>query len=254
MIPVLFEFGPLRIYSYGFMLMVSFLVGYALLIREFKRLGKDPALGGDIVWWAGIGGISGSKLYYLVENYQDTLADPFGMIFSGAGLVFLGGLGGGMLLVTLYLHRRALSWMEMADILAPLLILCYGIGRIGCFLVGDDYGNPTPLPWGIAFPRGIPPTEISVHPTQLYETTTAVAIFLFLWRSRLRFRPGSGVQFSRYLLLAGAERFLVEFIRTNSTFLLGLTQAQWISLVMFAVGIALLVRGRGDLPRAGHRS
>ncbi|MFQ6673922.1 MAG: prolipoprotein diacylglyceryl transferase family protein, partial [Fidelibacterota bacterium] len=90
MIPVLFQIGPIKIYSYGFMLVVAFLVDYYLLRLELKRRGKDPQLAGDIVFWAVLGGIAGSKIYYMVENYRAFLTDPVGMIFSGAGLVFFG--------------------------------------------------------------------------------------------------------------------------------------------------------------------
>ena len=148
--PVIHDFGIIRflgfefhlaIYSYGFMLVVAFYTCYALLLKEMRRLGYSDKLASDILTAAAIGGIIGSKIYYLMENFDRVVIDPTGMIFSGAGLVFLGGLMGGTLGVTIVLKKNELPWLTFADIVAPLLILGYAIGRVGCFLVGDDYGH-----------------------------------------------------------------------------------------------------------------
>jgi len=189
------------------------------------------------------------------------IIDPIGMIFSGSGLVFLGGLIGGTISVSIILHKNNLPWLVFADIVAPLLILGYGIGRIGCFLVGDDYGIPTSLPWGLSFPNGLPPSTsqvfelyfpwidiskyapgiLSVHPTQLYESLIAGCIFIFLWKKRLNIQlPGS--LFFLYLILAGIERFLIEFLRTNEKYLLDLfSGAQVISIIMILIGIYFML-------------
>ena len=198
--PVIYDFGIIRflgfefhlaIYSYGFMLVVAFYTCYALLLKEMRRLGYGDKLASDILTAAAIGGIVGSKIYYLLENFDRVLVDPTGMIFSGAGLVFLGGLMGGTLGVTIVLKKNELHWLTFADIVAPLLILGYAIGRVGCFLVGDDYGLPTRIFIGMTFENGSPPTTygsftynypwvdlsgwnsgdvITVFPTQIMET------------------------------------------------------------------------------------
>ena len=241
MMPYILEIGPLRIPSYGFMLMIAFMTNYFLLTRETKKLGNDPEIAGDLVFWAAIGGIGGSKVYYMIENFDAFSADPLAMIFSGSGLVFLGGLAGGMLAVTIYLRKKNEPWLMWADIVAPCLILGYAIGRIGCFLVGDDYGIPTNLPWGMSFPRGAPPTYQEVHPTQIYEAVLGLSIFFVLSRLRLKSKPLGSV-FSFYLIFAGMERFLIEFIRTNEKYMLGLSGAQVISLIMVTTGIILLTQ------------
>ena len=241
MMPYILEIGPLRIPSYGFMLMIAFMTNYFLLTRETKKLGKDPEIAGDLDFWAAIGGIGGSKVYYMIENFDAFSADPLAMIFSGSGLVFLGGLAGGMLAVTIYLRKKNEPWLMWADIVAPCLILGYAIGRIGCFLVGDDYGIPTNLPWGMSFPRGAPPTYQEVHPTQIYEAVLGLSIFFVLSRLRLKSKPLGSV-FSFYLIFAGMERFLIEFIRTNEKYMLGLSGAQVISLIMVTTGIILLTQ------------
>ena len=279
MYPELLRLGPFVISSYGFMMVVAFISAYVLLNRDGQRLGWHPELAQDIIFWAAIGGIAGSKLYYLIENIGhgsgqnmaglwDMVAGIFtldpariagGIQNFGAGLVWFGGLMGGMLAVTLLLKRRNKAWLPTADVLAPYLILGYAIGRCGCFLVGDDYGLPTHLPWGVAFENGLPPTTtgvfqthypwvdlsgfaqgvLRVHPTQLYEIILGGLIFTWLYRFRTQARF-VGQTFAFYLILAGAERFLIEFLRINRPYMLGLSGAQLISMLMVGTGIYLL--------------
>ncbi|GAG24155.1 unnamed protein product, partial [marine sediment metagenome] len=157
----------------------------------------------------------------------------------GAGLVFFGGLVGGILAVTLLLRRKKMGWLSTADTLAPYLILGYAVGRMGCFLAGCCHGVPSQLPWAIAFPNGAEPTTIPVHPTQLYEIIMGLAIFGFLYRFRSRARF-TGQTFSLYLILAGTERFFIEFIRTNERYALGLTGAQFVGIIVIVIGGYLL--------------
>lgn len=235
--PYLFEFGPIKIPSYGVMLMTAFLSCYYLLNRELKKKGKDPEMASDAIFWAALGGILGAKLYYLLENYKLVIADPVGMIFSGSGLVFWGGLAGGMIAVLSYLRYKNEDWIEWTDFISPLLILGYSIGRVGCTLVGCDYGLPTNLPWAMTFPNGAPPTLIPVHPTQIYETLLGLIIFSILWN--LKYKLKKGYLFSLYMFLAGTERFFIEFIRTNPKYLIGLSGAQIISILMITISLIL---------------
>ena len=129
----------------------------------------------------------------------------------------------------------------------PALALGYAIGRVGCQLSGDgDYGEPTDAPWGMAYPDGTEPTTEEVHPTPVFETVAMGLIALVLWNLRDRFAPGG--LFALYLVLAGAERFLIEFIRRNEAVLAGLTPAQLFSLAMIAGGALWLSRLRGSSP------
>ena len=262
--PIIFDFGEISILgleihpvinSYGFMLMIAFYSCYYFLNKDLKELGYDPKLAADIIFAAALGGILGSKIYYLIEHFDRVKADPMGMIFSGAGLVFLGGLIGGTLAVTYVLKKNKLQWFKFADLVAPLLILGYAIGRIGCLLVGDDYGKPTHLPWGISFPDGLPPSTyqifqtyypwvnlegfdpgvLTVHPTQIYETILGFGIFYFLYKKRKSVTI-AGSLFFTYLIFAGSERFFIEFLRVNTRYLFGLSGSQIISLGMIAIG------------------
>lgn len=264
MYPIIFDFGVISIFgfefhpvinSYGFMLMMAFYSCYYFLNKDLNRLGYDAKLASDIVFAAAVGGILGSKIYYLIENFERVKADPTGMIFSGAGLVFLGGLMGGTLGVTYVIKKNKLSWIKFADIVAPLLILGYAVGRVGCLLVGDDYGLPTNVPWGLAFPNGLPPSTYSVfqsyypwvnlegfspgvlkvHPTQIYESVIGFGIFYYLYQKRSKVVI-VGSLFFTYLIFAGAERFFIEFLRVNSKYLFGLSGSQLISLIMILIG------------------
>ncbi|MDP6339661.1 MAG: prolipoprotein diacylglyceryl transferase [Candidatus Marinimicrobia bacterium] len=262
--PVIFDFGEISIFgfqfhpvinSYGFMLMIAFYSCYYFLNKDLKRLGYKAKLAGDIVFAAALGGILGSKIYYLIENFDRVKVDPIGMIFSGAGLVFLGGLMGGTLAVTYVIKKNNLTWIKFADIVAPLLILGYAVGRIGCLLVGDDYGLPTHLPWGIAFPEGLPPSTyaifqtyypwvnlegfdpgvLKVHPTPIYESLLGFGIFYYLYQRRTSVTV-VGSLFFTYLVLAGVERFLMEFLRVNPKYLFSFSGAQLLSLIMIGLG------------------
>ena len=265
MYPVIFDFGNISIFgrefnlvvnSYGFMLMTAFYTCYFVLSKDMRRLKYDDHIASDIIVWAAIGGILGAKIYYLLENFDRVLADPSGMIFSGAGLVFLGGLIGGTIAVSYVFKKNDMEWLSSADIVAPLLILGYAIGRIGCLLVGDDYGLPTTMPWGISFPSGLPPSTYSifqtyypwvdlsgfdpgvlkVHPTQIYEAIIGLIMFVFLYKKRLSVSV-PGTLFFLYLFLAGLERFFMEFIRTNPKYFLIFSGAQLISLIMISSSI-----------------
>ncbi|HEV2723305.1 MAG TPA: prolipoprotein diacylglyceryl transferase family protein, partial [Thermoleophilaceae bacterium] len=183
--------------------------------------------------------------HYLVGDY-DSSEGVFANLFTGAGLVWIGGVVGGAAAVLLWARWRGFFGLGLLDLCAPSLALGNAIGRVGCQLSGDgDYGRATDLPWGMAYPEGTVKTLEEVHPTPVYETVAMGLAALLLWRLRERMRPGA--LFALYLVLAGAERLLVEFLRRNEDVLLGLTEAQLISLAMIAAGMAWLMRLRGGL-------
>ncbi|MFQ6618259.1 MAG: prolipoprotein diacylglyceryl transferase [Fidelibacterota bacterium] len=251
MYPELFKIGPFVIHSYGFMLAAGFLISGLVLRGEFKRIGEVPDFAFEIITAAAIGGILGAKINYLLEHTDYLLDDPVGMIFSGAGLVWYGGfLGGTAAVLGLIRYRKKPVWRSL-DSIALLLPLGYSFGRGGCFLVGDDYGIPSNLPWALAFPEGSPPTLDRVHPTQIYEIILSLLIFALLWSLRKKANP-PGFLFFLYIFLAGVERFFIEFIRTNEKILLGFTEAQWVSIGMILIGITAAIyikkaRGSGEI-------
>jgi phosphatidylglycerol:prolipoprotein diacylglycerol transferase len=260
--------GTITITSFGVMMALSFLTGFWIVRLELKRKGMDEDLAGDVLMGAIIGGIVGAKVYYVLLNWPQTVQDPFGMLFSRAGLVWYGGFLGGAIGVIVAIRRRGASVPVLADVCAPALALAYAVGRMGCFLVGDDYGRPTDSWVGIAFPNGSPPSTagnlrrmfgvdvpesipdsavLAVHPTQLYEIGMSLLIFAVLWH--LRRKPWqAGRLFSLWLALAGAERLIVEFFRAKDDRFFGvLTLAQLISIGLILFGGWLFMRlGRPD--------
>ncbi len=238
MIPILFKIGPIRVGSYGLMMALAFLTTGWLLQREFVRKKFPGDWAYTIVTAAAIGGIVGARLYFIFEHWGMFLRDPLGLIFTGSGLTWYGGLIGGVAAVIWVVHRFSASNLEVLDLVAPLVLLGYGIGRIGCLLAGDgDYGPPTNLPWGMAFPHGLVPTTVPVHPTPLYDTLLSWALFAVLWKWRKRPHP-PGFMISGMLVFYGIERFITEFWRTTPKILFGwMSMAQILSIVSILVGI-----------------
>ncbi len=244
MIPDLIKIGPLTIHSFGVMAMLAFLLPTLLLRKEIERVGRDPELANGIAIAAMIGGFLGARFYYILERWGRFLEHPTDYLFTGAGLVWYGGLFGGVIAVAWYVNRNKLPFMLTADLMAPLLALGQVFGRCGCLLSGDgDYGPPTDVPWAMSFPKGVIPTSELVHPTPIYDMLILFAIFLFLWRIRKRGLP-AGVMFGLYLVLVGIGRIITECFRTTAVVFAGLTMAQLISVGLIAVGVLLLVRAR----------
>jgi len=228
-------------------------VGAGLLVaRRFKELGKPPDWAYELIFAALIGGIVGSRLDFLLENWDEVSDDLLGNLFSGSGLVWYGGAIGGAIAVVLWAAWRKMLNLTLLDICAPGLAIGYAIGRIGCQLSGDgDYGKAWDGPWAMSYPDGTVPTDDKVHPTPIYETLAMGLGAYLLWQLRDRFRVG--VLFAIYLVYAGTERLLVEFIRRNDHVLLGLTQPQLESLAMMAAGaiwIFVVKQQHGTLARS----
>jgi len=214
------------------------LVGAYLLGHAFQRIGYDKERGHSLVLWATLWGFVGAKIYYLLTNSQHFSWSLLG----GSGFVWYGGLIGGTLAVVVITRRHKLSLGTVAGAMAMPLSVAYGIGRIGCFFAGDGtYGKPTNLPWGMAFPNGLVPIDVPVHPTPLYEAAAAFAIAGILWALGRRWRPVP--VFGSYLVLSGLSRLLVEFLRVNNPVLLGLTEAQLLGIASMIAGSVLILKG-----------
>lgn len=245
---------PLK--TFGLMFALAFAAAGALVARRLREQGRPVDWAYEIVFAALLGGLVGARGYYLVQHWDEVSGDLLGSIVSGSGLVWYGGALGGALGVVLWAQRRGMLGLALLDLVAPALALGYAIGRVGCQVSGDgDYGEPSDLPWAMAYPNGAVPTTEEVHPTPIYETLAMGLAAWALWRARDAFRPG--VIFACYLVLAGAERFLVEFVRRNEAVLAGLTAAQLQSLALLAVGIvwlAIAARRGGLRVSAGPRA
>lgn len=262
MIEELFSIGDFAISPFGVMLVLSLFSAYWQLRKAMQHYGiGDEEDASAIIFATGFFGILSGKIYYAI------LFGDWHLIFDRAGIVWYGSFIGGLVALIWTLRRRQLPFARTMDAAGPGLALGYGIGRIGCFLVGDDYGRPTDLPWGTVFKVGLPRTTadnlrnifgvetppelidaegfVAVHPTQLYETAAGFAIWgIVLWLMR-RGTLSPGNLFVVVVMLLATERFFVEFIRVKDDRFFGdFTVAQLISVVIVLVGGVVAWRQR----------
>jgi phosphatidylglycerol---prolipoprotein diacylglyceryl transferase len=273
--------GWLTLPTYGLMVALAMLASFWVLRADLRRRGiaADAEL---FIAIPCLAGIVGAKLYHVLESPADFLAHPWSELFSQFGFAWFGGLLAGFAAFVWLGRREKIPLLTMLDAGSPAAAVGYGIGRIGCFLSGDgDYGVPTSLPWGMSFPNGLVPTTERVHPTPIYELIAACLIAWILWRlgarqiaaeakaaslegpegraasfqdpsatkasgerGRVESRMPSGSVFAAYLVLTGAARFLVEFIRINPRSFFGMTNAQAASLASIATGAVIWWRIR----------
>ena len=241
----------LPIKTFGLMFALAFLAGGAVLHRRLRERGMPGDWAYESIFAALAGGLIGARLIWIVENLDQVNGDFFGSIFTGSGLVWYGGAAGGALFVIIWARWRGCLEAATFDLAAVPLAVGYAIGRIGCQLSGDgDYGKAWDGPWAMGYPDGTVPTApgVTVHPTPIYETLVMGLIAWLLWNLRDRVRPG--VLFALWLLLAGLERFLVEFLRRNEIAALGLTLPQLQSLAMIIgalIWLAVVFRRHGSV-------
>jgi len=263
--PLAYELGPLMITGFGLAVLAAFVVAQIVAQHELKRRGYSPEPVGDMIFAAVVGSLLGAKLYFVV------LTGDIDTLFSRGGFVFWGGLIGGILAVTILVVKRRLGFWRIADVAGLAIMPAYAVGRTGCWAVGDDYGRPWDSPLAVRFPEGAPPstaqnmqemfgipvpadvppnTVLAVHPTQLYEVTMAFILFLILWRLRDH-KHAEGWLMGVYCVMAGVERFIVEFFRAKDDRFFGvLTVAQVIALVFIAIGIAMMAMRSRVTPEA----
>jgi phosphatidylglycerol---prolipoprotein diacylglyceryl transferase len=250
--PFAYSIGPVGITGFGLAVLLAFVVAQVVAQHELERRGHDPAPVGDMIFAAVIGGLLGAKLYYvLILRHWDAL-------FERGGFVFWGGLVGGMLAVMFVVMKKRYGMMRVFDVGGPAVAAAYAVGRTGCWAIGDDYGRPWTGALSVAFPEGAPPstagimarefgipmapgtapnTLLSVYPTQLLEVLLGFMMFWVLWRMRDH-KHAEGWLFGVYCVLAGLERFVVEFFRAkDDRVMAGLTSAQFIALGFVAMGV-----------------
>lgn len=256
--PFVLHLGPLELTGYGLMMMVAFLMAGWAIQLDLRERALDEDYAADIVIAGVIGGLVGAKLWYVF------LTGETAALFRRGGFVWYGGFLGAVAAILLNSWRRRVPLRFTAEICAAPLALGYALGRVGCFLVNDDYGIPSRLPWAMKFPAGLPPTTVmnlqgmgvkfpagtdpmqvmAVHPTQIYETVFMLLVFWWLWRRR-RHLHSIGWLWACYMVFAGVERFLVELVRAKDDRFLGpFTLAQATSVLLIVAGGALLLKWR----------
>lgn len=264
MYPILLDLGPVKIGSYGVLLATAFLTAFLLINWQFKKNECDVELAWDLHFMAIFGGMIGSRLLFIFENFSEFLKDPMAMIFSTTGFSVLGGY---VLAIVLCLGRVYLAgqpFFRIADIYVPGMAVGYAIGRLGCIAAGDGcYGIPCKQPWAMSFPNGLVstlssknpmlvslwvklfpgepvPADIPVHPTPLYESISSFLLLAVLLAPF--WKPGSGRRFAFFLVWFGISRFLVESIRLNPFIYWGLSSSQVLSAAFVMIGILLFLR------------
>ncbi|MGA9753756.1 MAG: prolipoprotein diacylglyceryl transferase [Desulfobaccales bacterium] len=256
--PILFEIGPIKIFTYGFLLALAFLSAIFVAGREAKRLGLPPGKFFDLCFYLILAALVGSRLLYVLLELRTFAAHPL-KIFAlwEGGLVFHGGVILALIVAFLYIRRHQLPWRLTLDALAIGLPLGQFFGRLGCFMAGCCYGSPSDLPWAVVFnnPNTLCPLRVPLHPAQLYEAFLALGVFGFLYwfRPRKRF---AGQMILMYFCLAGLVRFVVEFFRSPVDYRgpvffgwMPLTQLMALGLCLVSGGL-LLFWGSRCQPRA----
>ncbi|MEQ1690653.1 MAG: prolipoprotein diacylglyceryl transferase [Gemmatimonas sp.] len=256
--PTVFHLGPIELTGFGLAVLAGFAIAQIICQRELWRRGQNLEADAmpDVVMAALVGTLIGAKSYYVVLT-----GDP-SAFFSRGGFVFWGGFMGAVALCWATIKYKKLSFLRIADVAGIALAAGYSVGRSGCWAVGDDYGRPWTGFLATRFPEGAPPSTVSVmssqfgvsfpagtpgdlvvavHPTQLYEVALGFVMFLVLWRLRKHTRP-EGWLFGIWCLLAGIERFIIEFFRAKDDRLTaGMTTAQIIAVTVFTIGIGILI-------------
>lgn len=235
--PVLFQYGWLHIYSYGFFVALGVLVATYLLVKRVEKQGRSPDLVIDLVLLLVLAGIIGARLaYVLLYEPRYYWHHPLRILMiQEGGLAFYGSLVFGLVAGYLYLKKAGVPYLEFLDLAAPPLALGYAVARIGCFMRGCCYGEPSSLPWAMVFPAV---DMVPRHPTQLYSSLAGLLIFFILERlfRRPRFR---GQIFSLFLVLYGLSRALIELFRENNQLQGGPATASLTALALSVVGVAL---------------
>jgi phosphatidylglycerol---prolipoprotein diacylglyceryl transferase len=237
--------GHFSIGTFGLCLWLASVCACWFLYRNFQRFSLDVDAVG-VAAYTTVGGVAGAKLWHVLEDPTTLMHQPFSVLFDRAGFAWYGGLLAGIAVLWWQGRQAKIGGLAMLDLASPAVSVGYGVGRLGCLLSGDgDYGIPTRLPWGMSFPNGLVPTTQRVHPTPIYELIAGLVIALYLWR---RGRPGAALPLGwltgEYLVLSGAVRFVVEFIRINPRIYWGMTNAQVASLGAILAGVLLMVWAR----------
>ena len=259
--PFAYGLGPVQITGFGLAVLLAFVIAQVVGQRELERRGFDPEPVGDMIFAAVIGGLLGAKLYYVI------VLGNWDALFDRGGFVFWGGLIGGAIAVLLVVVRKKIPVLRIMDVSGPAIAAAYAVGRTGCWAIGDDYGKPYNGFLAVAFPKGSPPSTVgemssvfhvpvaagqspndvlSVYPTQLIEVVLGFVMFAILWRLR-KHANREGWLFGVYCVLAGIERFIVEFFRAKDDrfgWAFGLSTAQLIAASIVVIGIIVILSTR----------
>lgn len=245
--PIIREIGPFTIRWYGVLIASAVLIGVSLSQALAKRRSVDPELLGDLAIWLVVGAIPCARLYYVLFEWQSYAQNPQDIlaIWKG-GIAIHGAILGGLLATLIFARIQKIPFWQLADLVAPSLILGQAIGRWGNFFNSEAFGRPTDLPWKLFIPVDRRPPGYQqfeyFHPTFLYESLWNLGVFalligLFFWGLRHSGRLKIGTLFLSYLIAYSSGRFWIEGLRMDSLMLGPLRIAQVVSLVQIAIGL-----------------
>ncbi len=246
--PILFKIGNITLYTYGLFVALGFLTAIWLAQTEARRVGVNPSYTLDLGFYMLIAAIIGARIFFLAVN-PDIIAESPWAIFQiwKGGLVFYGGFIAALITAIVYVRKKKIAFMRIADIFSPGIAAGHAVGRIGCFFAGCCYGKACDLPWAVVFkdPLSLAPTGIYRHPTQLYSVAGNFLIFLFLWFYRKR-TTYQGQLFWLSVLLYGLVRAFIELFRGDPRGFLfdDVSVSQGIGVLMAALALVILIRKR----------
>ena len=249
--PMLFEWGPFSVRWYGFLIASAVLIGVTLAQYLAHRRGVNPELLSDLALWLVIAAIPSARLYYVAFQWQEYAQQPDQIlaIWKG-GIAIHGAILGGLVASLLFARLRRIAFWQLADLVAPSLILGQAIGRWGNFFNSEAFGRPTDLPWKLYIPLERRPAGYEsfeyFHPTFLYESGWNIMVFalliaLFFWGLKAKARLKVGTLFLVYLVTYSCGRLWIEGLRTDSLMLGPLRIAQVVSLTQIAIGLFGLI-------------
>ena len=238
MYPILFEIGNLKIYTYGIMVALGFLIAVYLASREAKRAGIVPERIFDIGLQSMLFGIISARALHVFVNLSYYIKSPIDIVMiNRGGLAFQGGLLGGVIAAWLYVKRNRMDLWKTADVMIPYVALAQSVGRVGCFLNGCCYGTPTLLPIGIYLPGHL----LHLHPTQVYSSVFLLFTFVIL-KKIYRKKRFDGAVFFSYLTIYSFGRFFIDFLRGDLyAVYFGLKVSQIIAAVIFFPSLFILI-------------
>ncbi|QPJ65632.1 MAG: prolipoprotein diacylglyceryl transferase [Candidatus Nitrohelix vancouverensis] len=251
--PVLLEFGFVKIFSYGLLVASGFFAAIMYASRQAKREGMNPQEIVDLCFYIMIASLLGARLLYVLVEFSYFSQNPLEAFkFWKGGLVFYGGLIGGTIVAIVYMKRCGMDLWKVADVLAPAIAIGQGIGRWGCFFAGCCYGRPSDVPWAITFSnaKSLAPLNIALHPTQIYLSLNAIAIFLILvWLQKRKHFDGQILW--TYGILYAVGRFVIEYFRNDDRgYVIDgvLSTSQFVGIIVFILSIAMwfLLKNRGE--------
>ena len=255
MYPLLLELGVINLYTYGVLLAAAYIIGLQYATVRARARGLDANRVMDLGIYIIISALVGAKLLLIVVDFDHFRQDPLTILRSGG--VFYGGFILAVGVAFWFVRRHAMPLWTTCDAFAPGIVLGQAVGRIGCLMAGCCYGKPTELPWGITFTNTLAaanvgtPLEVSLHPTQLYESGAALLILGLLLFIERRGHGFAGRTFWSYLLLYPMARFIIEFYRGDprGTVFDIVSTSQFVSLLLIPTSIVMLV----ILSRSGDR-